>query len=125
MLVEEFLEAMEMGRAGKIGFWYEVVWEFDIVTLQETMQLVRMGEDPEMALAEVLCHTPQHMRPKVFHDPVGDQRRMVEEKVMYAIEVMEGKKMTGTTANVTSFSATISACKNIGQKSKQWLCVTR
>ena len=100
MLVEEFLEAMEMGRAGEIGFWYEIVWEFDIVTLQETMQLVRMGDDPETAVAEVLYHTPPHMRPKVFQDPVGDQRRMEEEKVMYAIEVMEGKKTTGTTAAV-------------------------
>ena len=100
MLVEEFLEAMEMGRAGEIGFWYEIVWEFDIVTLQETMQLVRMGDDPETAVAEVLYHTPPHMRPKVFQDPVGDQCRMEEEKVMYAIEVMEGKKTTGTTAAV-------------------------
>ena len=100
MLVEEFLEAMEMGRAGEIGFWYEIVWEFDIVTLQETMQLVRMGDDPETAVAEVLYHTPPHMRPKVFQDPVGDQRRMEEEKVMYAIEVMEEKKTTGTTAAV-------------------------
>lgn len=100
MLVEEFLEAMEMGEAGQIGFWYEVVWEFDIVTLQETMQLVRMGDDPEMALAEVLTRTPQHMRPKVFQDPVGDKCRVEEEKLMYAIEVMEGKKTNGTTTTV-------------------------
>ena len=105
VLVEEFLEAMEMGVAGKIEFWYDVVWEFDIVTLQKTLQLVRLGDDPQMALAEVLRHTPDHMRPKVFQDPVGDKHRKEEEKLMYAIEVMEGKKTTGTAVVLVEFEA--------------------
>ena len=75
--------------------------EFDITTIQETLKLVRMGDDPQEALAEVLCHTPQHMRPKVFQDPAGDKRRTEEEKLLlYAIEMMEEKKTTGTTATV-------------------------
>ena len=40
------------------------------------------------------------MRPKVFQDPVGDKCRVEEEKLMYAIEVMEGKKTNGTTTTV-------------------------
>ena len=75
------------------------------MTLQETMQLVRMGDDPQMALAEVLRHTPDHMRPKAFQDPVGDKHRMEEEKLMYAIEVMEGKKTTGPTVVLVEFEA--------------------
>ena len=105
MLVEEFLEVMEMSKAGEIEFWYEVVWEFDILTIRETLQLVRMGDDPQMALAEVLRHTPDYMRPKVFQDPVGDKHRKEEEKLMYAIEAMEGKKTTGPTVVLVEFEA--------------------
>ena len=92
LLVEEFLEAMEIGEVGEMEFWYDVVWEFDVMTIQETLKLVRMGDDPQEALAEVMCHTPQHMLPKEFQDPAGDKCRMEEEKVLYAIEMMEAMK---------------------------------
>jgi hypothetical protein len=109
LLVEEFLEVMEMGEVGEMEFWYDVVWEFDITTMQETLKLVRMGDDPQEALAEVLSHTPQHMLPRVFQDPVGDKRRMEEEKVLYAIEMMESMKKASFSGSCSSQEPTNNA----------------
>ena len=109
LLVEEFLEVMEMGEVGEMEFWYDVVWEFDITTMQETLKLVRMGDDPQEALAEVLSHTPQHMLPRVFQDPVGDKRRLEEEKVLYAIEMMEAMKKASFSGSWSSQEPTSNA----------------
>ena len=79
------------------------------MTIQETLKLVRMGDGPQEALAEVLCHTPQHMCPKVFQDPVGDKHRMEEEKVLYAIEMMEAMKKASFSGSCSSQEPTNNA----------------
>ena len=56
--------------------------------------MVRMGDGPQEALAEVLCHTPQHMCPKVFQDPVGDQHCREEDPDICKTNLILGKNKT-------------------------------
>ena len=84
LVVNEFLKVMSTGEAGPPGYWYDVVWDFDIMTLQETLRLVGMGASPLEAVTEALLCTPQHMRPVEYQDPERDM-------IVKAIEMVQAK----------------------------------
>ena len=84
LVVNEFLKVMSTGDAGPPGYWYDVVWDFDLMTLQETLRLVGMGASPLEAVTEALLCTPQHMRPVEYQDPERDM-------IVKAIEMVQAK----------------------------------
>ena len=96
LVVNGFLKVMSTGEAGPPGYWCDAVWEFNIMTLQETLRLAGMGVSPQEAVTEALCYTPRSLRPDAYKDPAADMRRQLEIDVAQAIATAQGKERGGT-----------------------------